>query len=227
MRRRRDPVALRDIGLTTLLVTESLLLFVAFPLAAMGFHFPVLAGTALVVPLIAALIVVSPSPGARMLAAAAVAVGITGAALRIDDPSVLTAWFGHAAVILGLLATSLVIGRAVFGAGRITHHRIQGAIVLYLNIAAMFTAAYRLILELDPNAYAALPAHRSELATLNLLLYFSFTTLTSTGFGDILPVQPLARSLANLEAVVGQLYLTVLLARLVTLHIATRRDTSP
>lgn len=47
---------------------------------------------------------------------------------------------------------------------------------------------------------------------------FSLTTLTSTGYGDILPVHPLARSLANLEAVIGQLLLAVLLARLVSQH---------
>ncbi len=219
-------MALRDRALTTLLVTEALMMFVASPLADMGFRFPLFAGAVLAVPLVVALVVASPGGGARAFAAAAVAIGIAGAALRIDHPSVLTTWFGHVAVILGLLAVSLVIGRSVFAGGRITHHRIQGAIVLYLNIAAAFTSAYRLVLELDPNAFATLPGHRSELSTLNLMLYFSFTTLTSTGFGDILPVQPIARSLANLEAVLGQLYLTVLLARLVTLHIETRRNNS-
>jgi len=52
----------------------------------------------------------------------------------------------------------------------------------------------------------------------NELVYFSLTTLTSTGYGDILPVHPLARSLANLEAVCGQLFLAIFLARLVSLH---------
>jgi hypothetical protein len=55
------------------------------------------------------------------------------------------------------------------------------------------------------------------------MLYFSFTTLTSTGFGEILPIDPFARSMANLESVVGQLYLAILLARLVTMHVEARR----
>jgi hypothetical protein len=55
------------------------------------------------------------------------------------------------------------------------------------------------------------------------MLYFSFTTLTSTGFGEILPVDPFAHSMANLESVVGQLYLAILLARLVTMHVESRR----
>jgi voltage-gated potassium channel Kch len=54
-------------------------------------------------------------------------------------------------------------------------------------------------------------------------LYFSLTTLTSTGYGDIAPVHPLARSLANLEAVVGELFPSILLARLVTQEIDARR----
>ena len=53
--------------------------------------------------------------------------------------------------------------------------------------------------------------------------YFSFVTLTSVGYGDIVPVHPHARSLANVEAIIGQLYPATLLARLVTLEIADRR----
>jgi len=50
------------------------------------------------------------------------------------------------------------------------------------------------------------------------LFYMSFVTLTSTGYGDIVPLHPLARSLCNIESVIGQLYPATLLARLVTLE---------
>jgi hypothetical protein len=55
------------------------------------------------------------------------------------------------------------------------------------------------------------------------LVYFSFVTLTSTGYGDIVPVHPIARSLCNMETIIGQLYPATLLARLVTLELAHRR----
>jgi Ion channel len=55
------------------------------------------------------------------------------------------------------------------------------------------------------------------------MVYFSLTTLTTTGYGDIVAVDPLARSLANLEAVIGQFYLATTVARLVTLQLADRR----
>ena len=54
-------------------------------------------------------------------------------------------------------------------------------------------------------------------------IYFSFVTLTSTGYGDVFPVHPMARSLCNLETILGQLYPATLLARLVTLEIEGRR----
>ncbi len=56
------------------------------------------------------------------------------------------------------------------------------------------------------------------------MLYFSLSTLTTTGFGDIVPIHPFVRSMANLEAVIGQLYPATLLARLVSLHVATKQD---
>ena len=67
----------------------------------------------------------------------------------------------------------------------------------------------------------ALTAH-NDLALANSLFYLSFVTLTSTGYGDIVPLHPLARSLCNIEAVIGQLYPATILARLVTLELGRR-----
>jgi hypothetical protein len=136
----------------------------------------------------------------------------------------MTVWLGHLAAIAALLGISTVVVKAVFAPGRITYHRIEGAIILYLNIALIFTSIFRLIQELNPNSFTAIPSHQAEGAAISNMLYFSFTTLTSTGFGDILPVDPFARSMANLESVAGQLYLAILLARLVTMHVESRRD---
>ena len=55
------------------------------------------------------------------------------------------------------------------------------------------------------------------------MIYFSFATLTSVGYGDIVPVHPTARALANLEGIIGQLFPATLLARLVTLELKDRR----
>jgi len=72
-------------------------------------------------------------------------------------------------------------------------------------------------------AFANLPAATGSSPELATMLYFSLTTLTTTGYGDIVAVDPLARSLANFEAVAGQFYLAIMVVRLVMLELADRR----
>ncbi len=107
--------------------------------------------------------------------------------------------------------------------GRITFHRLQGAVVVYLSLATIFGAAFSLIWELIPGAFGNLaPAPRNphEVATM---FYFSLANLTTNGFGDVVPLNLFARSLALLESVLGQFYLAITIARLVTLEVADRR----
>jgi diacylglycerol kinase len=125
--------------------------------------------------------------------------------------------------LLAIAALSFVIAGAVFGPGRVTLHRFQGAIVLYMNFALFFFTIYRLIDVLSPGAFKGLGQIGAEHGSGAALLYFSFSTLTTTGFGDIAPLHPLARNLANLESVIGQLYPATLLARLVSLELEHRR----
>jgi hypothetical protein len=115
------------------------------------------------------------------------------------------------------------VAHAVYAPGRITFHRLQGAVVLYLNFAIIFAAAYGLIWELSPGAFANLRAPMGETVEIGTMLYFSLTSLTTTGYGDITPVDPFARSLANFESVVGQFFLAITVAKLVTTELADRR----
>jgi Ion channel len=214
---------LQDPSLTALLLTLVLFIFGAVPLAALGVRVPSVIAAVLLFGLLVSTVLLSDSLGAIALVILSLAFGATGVAVRLRAPSPATEWLGHCAGIAAMLGVSVVVGRAVFRPGRVTHHRIQGAVVLYLNAALMFTAAYRLVSDLVPDAFRNLPAGGGEVGAFSTMLYFSFTTLTSTGFGDIVPVHPVARSLANLEAVLGQLYPATLLARLVTLELEGRR----
>src|SRR5207248_10684651 len=102
-------------------------------------------------------------------------------------------------------------------------HRILGAVVLYLNLALFFSSAYRLILDIAPDGFSGFPDGMRGSRGFASVIYFSFVTLTSTGYGDILPINPFARSLANLESIIGQLYPATLLARLVSQHVGAQR----
>ena len=74
-----------------------------------------------------------------------------------------------------------------------------------------------------PAAFANFAPPTGEMNEMATIPDFNLTTLTTTGYGDIVPIDPFARSLANLESVLGQFYLAVTVARLVTLELAGRR----
>ena len=104
----------------------------------------------------------------------------------------------------------------------VTVHRVLGAIALYLNVGLMFATMYRLIWYFIPSSLTNIPAGASWESD-GTIVYFSFVTLTSTGFGEIVPVHPLVRTLANVEAIIGQLYPATMLARLITLELRQHR----
>ena len=127
-----------------------------------------------------------------------------------------TAW------LISGLTLAIVVARAVFAPGKVNFHRVIGAILLYLNIGLIFVALYCFVALLEPNAFGGLLPLSDNLAIAGNLIYFSFVTLTSVGYGDIVPLHPFARGLANIEAIIGQLYPATLLARLVTLELEHR-----
>jgi hypothetical protein len=213
---------IRDPSLTVLLVLEVSIIFLTAPLAAKGLPLAEIVVDVLTWTVVAVIVVLSDRPAA--IVSLLLAVGLTSAdfwpsaAWLPVSPRVLS-YIGR---ILGFSALTWVVAHAVFAPGRITAQRVQGAAVVYLNLAMIFASAYRLIAELNPAAFnnAIAPDRSAELGTM---LYFSLVTLTTTGYGDVTPVDPFARGLANLEAVIGQFYLAITIARLVTLEIADRR----
>ncbi len=128
--------------------------------------------------------------------------------------------------LVSFIAFSAVILGHVFKEGPMTGHRIQGAIAAYLLIAMSFALSYFLLEFVSPGSFQlASGAMQLDSQSWRVFYYYSITTLTTLGYGDITPIQPVARNLAMLEALVGQLYPAILLARLVTLHTQTPRRT--
>jgi hypothetical protein len=125
-------------------------------------------------------------------------------------------------VLLAILAVLVLV--QVFREGPITVYRIQGAIVVYLLVGFAWAAAYDLVYRAWPGAFQFAQASPKALRDTHALLYYSFVTLTTLGYGDITPVHPAARSLAIGEALVGQLYPAILIARLVSMRISSRRE---
>jgi hypothetical protein len=137
--------------------------------------------------------------------------------LLLDQYLDATAW------LIAGLALSSVVARAVFAPGKVTHRRIVGGILLFLSIGLVFVAIFSFVLLLAPNAFANMESRQGDFP-IGSLIYFSFVTLTTMGYGDITPVHPYARGFVNIEAIIGQLYPATLLARLVTLELASQTD---
>lgn len=126
-------------------------------------------------------------------------------------------------VYLGFLLAMVIL--QVFQAGRVTAHQIRGAIVVYLLLGGAWSLLYHIAALTLPNAFhfpAGLAVGDPE-TLQRVLTYFSFVTLTTTGYGDITPTHPLTRTLAMFEALTGQLYLVITLARLVSLAVVGRK----
>ncbi len=103
-----------------------------------------------------------------------------------------------------------------------TYHRLVGTLVLYLMIGSTFAGLYATLGLLVPHAFGGMPPREDGPAVIAHALYFSFVTLTTAGFGDVVPTHPLTRGLTNLETVVGQLFPATLIARMVTLELTSR-----
>jgi hypothetical protein len=207
--------------LTALTVLLVIMLFVAAPLQASGIIVFQAFELVFALVLVAGAFVMSGSRIAVIAMLVSLSMATIGAIFRIKSPSDLDInLFAGAWLVMGITMSWVVTG-AVFAPGKITYHRVMGAVLLYLTIAVIFVPLYAFVGSLIPKAFTGISMQDTPALASNLI-YFSFVTLTTTGYGDVFPVHPIARSLCNVEAIIGQLYPATLLARLVTLEMAHR-----
>jgi hypothetical protein len=214
---------LRDPALTVLLALELCTIFLAVPLAAKGLPIAQAVGDTLILAVIAIVVMLSLRWNAIILILLGLAAHVASVVVNAEASPISVATLRHGGEILTFSAVTWVVAHAVYAPGRITFRRLQGAIVMYLNFATIFAAAYGLIWELSPGAFANLVAPEGGPEEIGSMLYFSFTTLTTTGYGDIVAIDPFARGLANFESVLGQFFIAITVARLVTMELADRR----
>lgn len=107
------------------------------------------------------------------------------------------------------------LGRRIALDRKVTIDTIIGGVCIYVILGLLWFLLYQAIYTLDPNAFSFSVQRRD----IHHLAYFSFTTLTTLGYGDIIPLSRLAMFLAGLEAVLGQMYSVIFIARLVGLYV--------
>lgn len=156
-----------------------------------------------------------------VLASAGVILGVVSR--FVPEPLVLASGLVGQALIGAMLGYLIfLIASDIFVRDEVDTDTICGSVAVYLLIAGFFSVVFTMVLQADPSSFHIPPDIASQDLSLgpdHLMAYFSVTTITTLGYGDIVPVAELARSLANLEALIGQVYLTVLVARLVGRHL--------
>jgi hypothetical protein len=120
-----------------------------------------------------------------------------------------------------LLATAIVVLRRVLSHQTVTSRTLSGAVSAFLFVGLAFACFAESLVLRDPTAYNTPNGDTS----FSSMLYYSFVTIATLGYGDIVPVSNTARSFATLEAVMGQIYLVTIVARLVSL-LGVRRITA-
>lgn len=155
-----------------------------------------------------------------LLGVASVATGLLARALPGAAAALTAASLACTAAML--LSIALLISLQVFTAAEVDGDTICGSVSIYLLLAGTFASLYSMIAVLSPAAFELAPHVELDDPTLGpdrLLVYFSFVTMTTVGYGDVVPGNDLTRPLSNLQAVIGQFYLAVLVARLVGQHL--------
>jgi membrane-associated HD superfamily phosphohydrolase len=109
----------------------------------------------------------------------------------------------------------------------VTAELILGAVNVYLMIGVGFAFIYGLIELLQPGSFAGLEELASTPDRMLYFLYFSFITMSTLGYGDISPLTPHGMTATYIEAIFGQMYLAILVARLVAMYIDSRRKEQP
>jgi hypothetical protein len=213
---RWHPVFNRNPGwqFSAMLVLEVVLLFVAIPALSAGDAGQSAVAILQLVIATAAIALLTESPWLRMALAASF--GFTLLARFL--PGLLPQTITLATIFVYNVLVTAAMAWAVFGPGTVNHHRIAGAVFIYLNIALLFALADSALMLISLGAFSGMnfggPGRASK------IIHFSFTTMTAVGDGSVNPVSPFARSLADLETIIGQLFPAILLSRLVGLHLA-------
>ena len=165
--------------------------------------------------------------------------GVFFIALVLAIPAIGGRWISHfrpdlvpppVFLVAGLALIAFVVAnllRFILRAPSVNTEVLCASISAYLMLGLLWTVAYWLVAKMNPNAFAFNPAGGTQQTMAGFdAFYFSFITLSTVGYGDITPVSKIARWLAAAEAMTGLLYVTVLIARLVSLYSTPKSNDS-
>ena len=211
----------QDVGLSILLGVVFFQIFVFYPLVESEItRLFVVHGTFLLIIVSGVMSVLGTPIWGRVV----IVLALVNVAFRVIESINHQWWLACSNAIISAIFLALLIGVIlvqVFREGPINLHRIAGSVALYMLIGLFFASIYAFLDFLNPSSFNISPNldSRDPHVVAGDLIYYSFITLTSVVFGDILPVHPIAKTTTMLESMVGQLFPAILLARLVAMEI--------
>jgi hypothetical protein len=197
------------------------LLFVAWPLVDVGLLMRPLLGMVLLIVTLSGLYALGAHGRFAPLLLTLGGIVFALQATTLIWPSDPVGILNESAAVLFIFVLCGMLLNGVMGPGRVTVNRLVGAVVVYLLFGVQFAFLFALVERFSSGAFIMGSAPASSWTGWRFF-YLSMITLSSLGLSDITPVHAFARSLVMLEALLGQMYTTVLLARLVTLEVASR-----
>jgi hypothetical protein len=140
-------------------------------------------------------------------------------------------FFGHQAYIYLILMILLIFfigsfasaAKQVLFAGDIDGNKIIGSLSLYLLLGLIWTVIYLLLLAMDPSAFSGVEAANWQQG-FSRIAYYSFVTLTTLGYGDILPTNHVAEFFVYMEAIIGVFYMAIIVSSLISLRLAAIQE---
>jgi hypothetical protein len=214
-----------DLGLTLVSLSLVTLIFVIFPLRQEGLSGRFFFDLVMVTLMVSGALVVNQKRMVTVITVAIVVVSVFILWLsRFYPLPILQQLSSSISVITFLLYVRIVL-LVMFRQGSVSWSRIQGGVCAYLLIGMAWASAFSLVEQIHPGSFHFVtePTNIDQLTAK--LIYFSFATLTTVGFGDILPVLPFARSLTVAEAIVGQLFPAILIGALVAMAMQAQTKT--
>jgi Ion channel len=211
-----------DIGLTLVTISLVVLIFAIAPLGKAGIIGRIFFDLAMVTLMISGALTIEQSRLSKVLVFASVVASAIVLTVARFYPMALLHQIGSFLATLTLLLYCRIVLVLMFRHGPITWSRIQGGLCAYLLLGMAWASAFEFVEYVRAGSFhfVSPPASVDELSSK--LTYFSFSTLTTVGFGDVTPLTSCARSLSIAEAVMGQLFPAVLMAALVAMALQSR-----
>jgi len=203
-----------------------LLIFILSPFVVPYYYGPTILNIVAAIVLLSATYAVSERRTFLLIGLSLSAVSIVLTFWLAAAPSHWLVISAHGSIVILVGFFAIAILGYVLRSGKVTADKIYGAVCAYLLFGYAFAFLYSLIEEVQPGSFTTLTTIGAHdlVSRVMQMRYFSFVTLATVGYGDIVPHTQLARTIALLEAMLGQFYLVALIGRLVGLHIVHGRE---